>query len=161
MDSEKENTALIAIVGGLYLTFFHSQGFVRTQATIVDVRDISTDTGASYLPTVEYTVNGQTYRQELDTSSDSYKVGKVINVLYDPNDPSVVHGGGFLGVYFMVAGAAILAIIIVTEIKKKASLKQVKALHAENGGNGSASRTMSVVDTLPIRSLHVDTKVEG
>lgn len=33
--------------------------------------------------------------------------------------------------------------------------------YAENGGNGSASRTMAVVDTLPIRSLHVDTKVEG
>ena len=31
--------ALVAIVGGTYLTFFHSSGFVRTQATIVEVEE--------------------------------------------------------------------------------------------------------------------------
>ena len=127
--------AVIALAAGVYLTFFHSVGFVKTQATIVEMRDTSTGEDTTYMPTVEYTVDGVTYTEELNESSGSYRVGKVITVLYDPNDPSVVHGGGFLGVYFMVAGAAILAIIIVTEIKKKASLKQVKALHAENGGN--------------------------
>ena len=35
--------ALIAIAGGIYFSFFHSQGFVKTQATIVDVREASTD----------------------------------------------------------------------------------------------------------------------
>ena len=128
--------ALIAIAAGIYFTFFHSQGFVKTQATIVEVREVSADTDDIYPLTVEYTVNGQTYRQELDIYRNSYKVGKIIDVLYDPDDPTVVLGAGlFLGVYFMVAGAAILAVIIVTEIKKKTAMKQVKALYAQNGGN--------------------------
>jgi len=126
--------ALIALVAGVYLTFFHSAGFVKTQAAIVDIRDTSTSEGTSYVPTVEYTVDGVTYTEELDESSGSYAVGKVITVRYDPNDPSIVHGDGFIGIYFMAAGAIILAVIIVTEIRKRKSLSDVRARQAENGG---------------------------
>ena len=102
--------AAIAIVAGIWMTFFHSRGFVKTQGTIIEVVDTSTGADSpSYQPTVEYTVDGETYRGVLDTSSGSYSVGKVINVLYDPNDPTVVHDGGFIGFYFIFAGIAILA----------------------------------------------------
>ena len=104
---------LIAVVAGVYFTFFHSTGFVKTQAVIVDVEDVSTGSdGPSYRPTVEYTVDGVTYTSPLDESSDSYTLGKTIDVLYDPNNPSVVHGGGFIGLYLMGSGALVLAVII-------------------------------------------------
>lgn len=126
--------ALVALVAGVWLAFFHSAGFVRTRATIVEVEDTAIgDEDPSYKPTVEYTVDGQTYTGTLDVSSGSYKVGKVITVLYDPNDPVVVHSGGFFGVYFMVAGAAILAVIAVTEIRGRKALKAVRAVQAERG----------------------------
>ena len=126
--------AVVSLAAGIYITFFQSAGFVRTEAVIVDVQDVSTDDGTSYRPTVEYTVEGVTYTGELDTSSGSYAVGKKITVLYDPNDPSRVHDGGFLGVYFLGVGIVILAVIIVTEIRKKKSLGEVRAHQAETGG---------------------------
>ena len=127
--------AVIALAAGVYLTFFHSVGFVKTQATIVEMRDTAPGTDTSYTPIVEYTVDGVTYTGELNVSSGSYRVGKVIPVLYDPNDPSVVHGDNLLGIYFMAVGVAILAVIIVTEVKKKKSLGKVRAAQAENGGS--------------------------
>lgn len=127
--------AVIALAAGVYLTFFHSVGFVKTQGAIVDLRDSTTDGSTTYYPTVEYTVDGVTYTKELDVASGSYKMGQVISVLYDPNDPAVAHSDSFLGVYFMAAGVVILAVIIVTEVKKKKALGQVKAAQAENGGS--------------------------
>ena len=129
--------ALVALAGGVYLTFFHSNGFVKTQARIVDVVDVSTgaDEGTSYRPTVEYTVNGVTYTSELNESSSSYTVGKTINVLYDPNNPAVAHGDGRIGLYLMAVGALILAAIVVTEARKRKSLKDVKARQAADGGD--------------------------
>ncbi len=129
--------AAIAIVAGIWMTFFHSRGFVKTQGTIIEVVDTSTGADSpSYQPTVEYTVDGETYRGVLDTSSGSYSVGKVINVLYDPNDPTVVHDGGFIGFYFIFAGIAILAVVIVTEIRSRKALGEVRARQAQNGKSG-------------------------
>ena len=70
----------------------------------------------------------------MSESSSSYTLGKVITVLYDPKDPGVVHGGGFVGIYLMVAGAVILAVIVVTEIKKRTSLGEVRARQEAGGG---------------------------
>ena len=60
----------------------------------------------------------------------------VINVLYDPNDPTVVHDGGFIGFYFIFAGIAILAVVIVTEIRSRKALGEVRARQAQNGKSG-------------------------
>ncbi|MBQ6667526.1 MAG: DUF3592 domain-containing protein, partial [Bacteroidales bacterium] len=100
--------AVIALAAGVYLTFFRSQGFVKTTGTIVSLREDSSDDSSVYYPTVEYSVDGKTYTGELDTGSGSYKVGKTIPVLYDPNDPAVVHDGSGVGIYFIALGAVIL-----------------------------------------------------
>ena len=128
--------AAICLVAGVYLTFFHSQGFVKTTGTIVAVREDSSDDGLIYYPTVEYIVDGKTYTGELDTGSGSYKVGKTIPVLYDPNDPTVVHDGGGIGIYLMVMSAAILLFVAVTTIKEKQSQKQVQELRESRGQTG-------------------------
>ena len=88
--------AVIVLIVGVYMTFFQSRGFVKTTASITDVRMDSTGESAVYYPTVEYTVDGKTYTTELDTGSKSYRIGQTISVLYDPGNPSVAHdGGGF------------------------------------------------------------------
>ena len=122
--------ALACLAAGVYFTFFHSRGFVKTTARIVSVeRNIgSGDESDTFTPTVEYTVDGVTYTERLDESSSSYKVGKIIPVLYDPKDPSVVHSGSGFGIYLMVVSAAILVIVLLSTIRKKKSLKQLDEL---------------------------------
>ena len=129
--------ALVAIAGGVYLTFFHSSGFVKTEAVIVSLAEGSEDEDSHttrYRATVEYTVDGQTYTGDLDIESASYKVGQKVSVLYDPKDPGVVHSGGLFGVYVLGVGVALLGAIVGTEIKKRKALKAVRATQAENGG---------------------------
>ena len=77
--------AAICLAAGIYLTFFRSQGFVKTTGTIISLREDTSGDSSVYYPTVEYSVDGKTYTGELDTGSGSYKVGKTIKVLYDPN----------------------------------------------------------------------------
>ena len=113
--------ALIVLITGAYMTFFQSRDFVKTTASITDVRMDSTGESAVYYPTVEYTADGKTYTTELDTGSGSYRIGQTISVLYDPNNPSVAHDGGSIGLYLMIAGAVILAVIVFSSIREKQS----------------------------------------
>ena len=128
--------AAVCLVAGVYFTFFQSRGFVKTTGTIVELRADTTDSNTVYFPTVEYTVDGKTYTGELDTGSGSYRVGQTISVLYDPNDPTLIHGGGGTGIYFMIAGAVILAFIIFTSVKEKQSQKQAAELREQSGQKG-------------------------
>ena len=113
--------AVIALAAGIYTTFFQARGFVKTTATIVDIeRNFgSGDESDTFTPTVEYTVDGKTYTGKLNQSSGSYRIGQTITVLYDPNDPSAVHGDGTFGIIFIAVGAVILAVIIFTTVKEK------------------------------------------
>lgn len=79
--------ALIGLAAGIYMVFFESRGFVKTTATIISIERTNGtgDNDDTFTPTVEYTVDGKTYTGELNQSSGSYKVGKTITVLYDPN----------------------------------------------------------------------------
>lgn len=123
--------AVIALAAGIYLTFFRSQGFVKTTGTIVSLREDSSDDSSVYYPTVEYSVDGKTYTGELDTGSGSYKVGKTIPVLYDPNDPAVVHDGSGVGIYFIAVGAVILLMIFFLTVKQKTSVNKLKERQGE------------------------------
>ena len=111
--------AAIVLITGVYMTFFQSRGFVKTTASITDVRMDSTGESTIYYPTVEYTVDGKTYTTELDTGSRSYRIGQTLSVLYNPDNPAVAHDGGSIGLYLMIAGAVILAVIAFSAIKEK------------------------------------------
>ena len=113
--------AAIVLITGVYMTFFQSRGFVKTTASITDVRMDSTGESTIYYPTVEYTVDGKTYTSELDTGSGSYRIGQTLSVLYNPDNPAVAHDGGSIGLYLMIAGAVILAVIAFSAIKEKQS----------------------------------------
>ena len=111
--------AAIVLIAGVYMTFFQSRGFVKATASITDVRMDSTGESTIYYPTVEYTVDGKTYTTELDTGSRSYRIGQTLSVLYNPDNPAVAHDGGSIGLYLMIAGAVILAVIAFSAIKEK------------------------------------------
>jgi hypothetical protein len=44
-----------------------------------------------------------------------------VSVLYNPDNPAVAHDGGSIGLYLMIAGAVILAVIAFSAIKEKQS----------------------------------------
>lgn len=111
--------AAIVLITGVYMTFFQSRGFVKTTASITDVRMDSAGESTIYYPTVEYTVDGKTYTTELDTGSRSYRIGQTLSVLYNPDNPAVAHDGGSIGLYLMIAGAVILTVIAFSAIKEK------------------------------------------
>ena len=112
--------AVIAIVAGVYLTFFHSSGFEKTTATIVSVTELPKDfedEEAKYDVVVEYTVNGQKYTEKLDYYSPSFETGKMIDVRYNPENPAEVHGGSGFGIYILIAGVVIAAIVIFSIVR--------------------------------------------
>ena len=121
--------ALIAIIAGVYLTFFQSRGYEKTTATITSITELPKDfedEKTEYDVTVEYTVDGQKYEEKLNYFSPSFKVGKTINVRYNPENPSEVHGGSGFGLYVLIAGIVIMALAIGSMIREKASLKKLK-----------------------------------
>ena len=125
--------ALICLAAGIYLTFFHSRGFVKTTAEILAIREDTTGDSTVGFPTVAYSVDGKSYTAELDTGSSSYRVGKTIPVLYDPGDPTLVHSGGGIGLYLMIVSAAILALVLVSTVKEKQRQSEARELRESSG----------------------------
>ena len=129
--------AAIAIVAGVYMTFFQSAGYVKTQATIVSIVEVPSDLPdetSDHIVTVDYVADGSRYTTELDTYSGTWKEGKTITVYYDPSDPSVVHGGKGFGVYLMVLGVAIVAVVLIAGKKSKQGQIELEEIRAKNGG---------------------------
>ena len=130
--------ALICLGAGIYVSFFQSRGFVKTTGEIISLREDGAGENNNYYPTVQYTVDGKTYTAELNQGSGSYKVGKSITVMYDPNDPATAHGGRGFGLYFIVVSVAILAVVIVSTVKEKHSQKEIAELREARGNRGYA-----------------------
>ncbi|MBR0087572.1 MAG: DUF3592 domain-containing protein [Lachnospiraceae bacterium] len=114
--------ALIAIVIGAYITFFESEGFKKTKAVIVSVKEVSDPSASnriSHRAEVEYEIDGKTCRQFLDAWSPGCKVGKTIDIAYDPADPMKIRGGSWMGIYFMAVGGAVFFGTLIVLIRKK------------------------------------------
>ncbi|MBP3737144.1 MAG: DUF3592 domain-containing protein [Lachnospiraceae bacterium] len=127
--------SIVCIALGIYLNFFYSRGFVKTTATIVSLEEVEdpADNERREFPVVEYTVDGKTYTERLDESGPNDKIGKTVKVLYDPENPGVVHSGSGLSVYVLVLGVAMLAFVIISSIREKKSQEQARVLRQERG----------------------------
>lgn len=126
--------AVIALAFGIYSTFFKSAGYETTTATIVAIEedpdyipDADNPNDKQYIVTAKYTVDGKEYTNKLDSYDPGYKVGSEVEIRYDPKNPEKMTSGFGIGIYFMVAGGAILILIIFLTIKKKTSVKKLKA----------------------------------
>lgn len=129
--------AVIALAAGVYMTFFESTGYVKTQASIVSIvedAESSTADERSYIVTVDYVADGTRYTSVLDTYSALWKEGGTVTVYYDPRNPSVIHGGKGFGVYLMALGAVTLAAVVVTGRKNRTARAELEKLKAERGG---------------------------
>lgn len=130
--------ALVALVAGVYFTFFQSAGYVDGTATIISIvedpdyiPDPDTSGDVQYIVTAKYIVDGKEYTTVLDSYSPSYKVGGTVDIKYDPKNPAKVTSGFGFGIYIMIAGAAILLIVIFATVKKRISVKKIKAINGE------------------------------
>ncbi len=125
--------AVVALAFGIYSTFIQSAGYEKTTATILSIKvdPDSTSEDDSYIVTANYTVDGKEYTNVLNTYSPSYKVGKTVEVRYDPADPNKVTSGFAIGVYAMVVGAVILVTIVYLTIREKKSVRELKENQGE------------------------------
>ena len=82
-------TGLAVIAAGIiFLVVAHNnvQGFVKLDATIVDITWDATNDNQVY---VNYTFQGISYTHKLvDSYSSSWKVGQTISIFLDPNNPN-------------------------------------------------------------------------
>ncbi len=124
---------MIAAFIGVYGVFFQARGFEKTAATIISIEETEASTAddKQYRATVEYTVNGKSYTSLLDTFSGSYKVGKTVTVLYDPKDPAIIHGSRGFYVYFLAVGVILTAGAVVSEVRRKRSIKEFEETRGE------------------------------
>ena len=121
--------SVIAIAFGVYLTFFQSKGYEKTTATIISLKELEKDfdnEDTEYEVKVEYTVDGKQYSAILDYYSPSFEKGKTVDITYDPKDPSSVHGGSGFGIYILIIGIVILAVVLFSIIKGRTSLNNLK-----------------------------------
>ena len=68
--------------------------------------------------TVEYTVDGTRYTEVLDYYSYNFKEGKTVDILYNPNNPSDIHGGQGFMIYLIALGVVIIAVVVVSERRR-------------------------------------------
>lgn len=65
---------------------------LTTTGSVVRLEESNSSEGGCcvYSPVIEFSANGQTHSFEGDNASDppAYQVGEVVNVIYDPADPS-------------------------------------------------------------------------
>ncbi len=130
--------AVIALAAGIWMTFFQSAGFEKTTATIISIEndpdyipDPDIDNVVRRIVTVKYTVDGKEYTTVLDSDAPTYSVGGTVEIMYDPKNPETIHSGMGFGIYFMIAGGAILILIVGVTVKRKVSLKQLQETQGE------------------------------
>ena len=70
--------------------------YTETTAEIVqiDIEPGAGDESDTYHVFVKYTVDGMEYKEELDESRSSYRVGDTVKIKYNPKDPSDLTASG-------------------------------------------------------------------
>ena len=128
--SGKGMTVIFLVAGllmvglGGYFGFFQSRGFEKTTGIITDLKEseIAPDANEEqeYIPMVTYTVGAQAYTEALDTTVTADKLGTEVNILYNPENPTVIHQDSpGMVVYLIVVGAALAAFSLYSLLKNK------------------------------------------
>ena len=129
---------VLCLVMGIYYTFFQTKGFLETTGTIVDVEASFDGEDTTYYPIVEYSVDGVTYTEKLDRGLNQNEVGDDITVHYNPEDPTVIHDSGFIGIYLIVVGVVVIGIIVYSTVKGGQNKKEVEEVQQSGGWKGYA-----------------------
>ncbi len=135
--------AAILLVAGILITKNANKGYIETTATIVD---ITSEQGIDpedtvYHAYVDYTVDGTEYHHiALNTYDGTYKVGKQVTVMYNPQNPAEIVGKNpswLPIVLFVAAGVlfvgAIASIVFAVRANKKAKDMAAKPVISDEG----------------------------
>ena len=124
---------VVVIIAGIYINFFQTKGFEKTKATITTIEEkeaefpTDSDREIEHVVTVEYSVNGNEYEEVLDFYSPTFREGSVVEVLYNPANPSEIHSNSPFRIIILIIGIAIVLIVIISFIRGKAMLRKLKA----------------------------------
>lgn len=97
--------------------------FTPTTGVIQDIKefeelDTNGDITYTYEVTVDYKVDGKAYTSVMGDYTSDYEVGKTIDILYDPDDPTVIVAKGKSSKYITIAiGVVAILIGIITFLK--------------------------------------------
>ena len=92
----------------------------HSDKAVIEINTKEPKTTKYYYPTIEYTVNGQTYNNELSTGSsdpDQFKVGASLSIRYNPDKPTEIDQGsasnktGILGALACILASVIAGIV--------------------------------------------------
>ena len=123
---------VVAIIAGIYINFFQTKGFEKTKATITSIEEkedeFSTDSDRNieHVVTVEYSVNGNEYEEVLDFYSPTFKEGSVVEVLYNPANPSEIHSNSPFRIIILIIGIVIVLVVVISFIRGKLLLRKLK-----------------------------------
>lgn len=111
---------------GAFVSFFKLDGYVKTRAVITNIEReyIDSDT-TSYTVYVDYMVDGQRYSGVSDVYESGYKVGKRIDIYYNPDDPTDIHGNSSIVGYFFLGIGGVSALFSVVMIINSIKAKRV------------------------------------
>ena len=118
-------TGLLFVGFGIYVIFFHTNGFLPTTATIVEIKKVSEPGNETrqYITRVKYTVpevEGYEFTSNMDYYNSTYKVGKKILIYYDPAVPLHIKGNRKkLGIFFIIAG--LLSVLVSPVVYKRSA----------------------------------------
>ena len=113
---------LAFVIFGIIVIIFSIKGlniqddFLPAKGVIQDIQEFSTpssDGGSdtTFEVTVDYTVDGKAYTSVMGDYEEGYEVGKEIDILYDPQDPTVIVSKG-KGPFYYFIGISIFVIIV-------------------------------------------------
>jgi len=119
--------AILSLVLGVYIVFFRTSGYVRTEASVVSVKP-DPDFDEDNIVTVSFSADGTSCTAEISYPADDCpKQGDTVDILYDPEDPtkamSVSTG---MGIYMIVLGILLLAWEIVSGIREKKAMAELR-----------------------------------
>ena len=152
---------VIAIICGFgaFLLFKNAnKGYLKTEATIVEIKvtpSLNPEEPDEYQTFVDYEVDGVQYTHiDIKTYESSYKVGKVITILYNPNNPAEAIGklSTFIPILLVsLSGAALVGgvvsiVFIVKSSKKKKALFEKPLITSEGREIGEMQKLYFSLD---------------
>lgn len=122
---------VLALVIGVYLTFFSTAGYKPVTATVVSVEKEEIGEEVFYHVTVSYTANGKQYQEEVSANRpDKLKPGDTVEALYKPSDPAVIKTKSTgAGLYLIVVGGLMVAGFVFMTAKEKSGKKETEQLY--------------------------------
>ena len=94
-----------------FISLHQQNSFTAATGVITNIEEFTDGVAeTTYEVTVDYKIDGKSYTSVMGDYSPDYEVGKEINILYDPDDPSKIVSKGKSHVIYMICVGVVLII---------------------------------------------------